>query len=330
MKKLLSIVLVLAMILACSAALAEEPITLTYSEVNPLDGTIVGEMAKAFKEKTEELTNGSVVIDIQAGGVLGSEDQILDNLLGGGTITDIGRFSAFAFTQYGCEKAKLLSIPYTFVNEQHFWNFAASDLAQEFLAEPHEVGLPLRGVCYGEEGFRHFFFTKDVKTIEDMKNMQIRVSSDPVMTGMVENLGAKPANVAFTELLSALQTGVVEGAEQPTANYKSNTFQEVAPYLLLDGHTLGAIQIVITDTAWDKLNEEQQAAIMEAGQYASTVCAEQVSKIEAETFEALRAEGVTITDVEDKTPWIEACQPTIQENTASQAELYQQILDMAN
>ena len=136
MKKLLGILLALAMLLGCTAALADDPITLTYSEVNPLDGTIVGEMAKAFKAKVEELSSGAVVIDIQAGGVLGSEDQILDNLLGGGNITDIGRFSAFALTQYGCDKAKLLSIPYTFVNEDHFWKFADSELAQEFLLEP--------------------------------------------------------------------------------------------------------------------------------------------------------------------------------------------------
>ena len=159
MKKLLGILLALAMLLGCTAALAD-PVTLTYAEVNPLDGTIVGEMAKAFKEKAEELSAGDITIDIQAGGVLGSEDQILDNLLGGGNITDISRISAFALTQYGCNKAKLLSIPYTFVNEEHFWNFAASDLAQEFLLEPAELGLGLRGLCYGEEGFRHFFFKR--------------------------------------------------------------------------------------------------------------------------------------------------------------------------
>ena len=329
MKKLFSIALVLVMLLSCAAALAEEPVTLTYAEVNPLDGTIVGEMAKAFKAKVEELTGGSVLIDIQAGGVLGAEDQILDNLLGGGNITDISRISAFALTQYGCEKASLLSIPYTFVNEDHFWKFAASDLAQEFLAEPQEVGLPLTGICYGEEGFRHFFFKEEVKGIEDLKGLKIRVSSDPVMTGMVTDLGAAATTVAFTELYSALQTGVVDGAEQPTANYLSNAFPEVAPYLLLDGHTLGAIQIVITDNALAKLNDDQKAAIMEAGQYASQVCAEKVAEIEAQTFEKLRADGRTIIEVEDKTPWVEACQATIEANTASQAELYQQILDMA-
>jgi len=329
MKKLFSIALVLVMLLGCTAALAEN-VTLTYAEVNPLEGTIVGAVASAFKEKVEELSEGSVTIDIQAGGVLGSEDQILDNLLMGGNITDISRISAFALTQYGCQKASLLSIPYTFVNEDHFWNFAASDLAQEFLNEPQEIGLPLRGICYGEEGFRHFFFKNEVSGIEDLKGMKIRVSSDPVMTGMVSDLGAAATTVAFTELYSALQSGVVDAAEQPTANYRSNAFQEVAPYLLLDGHTLGAIQIVITDNAWAKLDEAQQNAIMEAGKYASEVCKQKVSEVEAETFKLLAEDGATVIPVEDKTPWVEACQKTIQENTASQAELYQQILDMAN
>jgi len=329
MKKLLGIVLALALLLSCTAALAD-PVKLTYAEVNPLDGTIVGEMAKAFKAKAEELSGGEIEIDIQAGGVLGSEDQILDNLLGGGNITDISRISAFALTQYGCSKASLLSIPYTFVNEEHFWKFADSELAQEFLLEPQELGLGLRGLCYGEEGFRHFFFKTEVKTLEDLKGLKIRVSSDPVMTGMVSDLGASATTVAFTELYSALNTGVVDGAEQPTANYRSNAFQEVAPYLLLDGHTLGAIQIVITDNAWAKLDEAQQNAIMEAGKYASEVCKQKVSEVEAETFKLLAEDGATVIPVEDKTPWVEACQKTIQENTASQAELYQQILDMAN
>ena len=329
MKKLFGIVLVLAMLLSCCAALAEEPITLTYAEVNPLEGTIVGAVATAFKEKVEELTGGSVLIDIQASGVLGSEDQILDNLLAGGNVTDISRISAFALTQYGCNKAKLLSIPYTFVNEQHFWNFAASDLAKEFLAEPQEVGLPLRGICYGEEGFRHFFFKDEVKGIEDLKGLKIRVSSDPIMTGMVSDLGAAATTVPFTELYTSLQSGVVDAAEQPTANYLSNAFQEVAPYLLLDGHTLGAIQIVITDNAWAKLNEEQQAAIMDAGKYASSVCKDKVAEIEGETFDKLAELGCTVIPVEDKTAWVEACQNTITTNTADQAELYQQILDMA-
>ena len=99
--------------------------------------------------------------------------------------------------------------------------------------------------------------------------MKLRVSNDPVMNGLVEGLGASPTVVSFGELYSALQTGVVDGAEQPIANYKSNAFPEVAPYLILDGHTLGAVQVIITDEAWDKLTPEQQDILVEAGKYAS-------------------------------------------------------------
>ena len=330
MKKFLALTMALCMIFALCAvsASADEPITLTYAEVNPLDGTTVGEMAKSFKAKLEELSGGTVLVDIQASGVLGSEDQILDNLLGGGNICDLSRISAFALTQYGCDKASLLSIPYTFVNEEHFWKFADSDLAKEFLNEPQEIGLPLRGICYGEEGFRHFFFKNEVKGLEDLKGLKIRVSSDPVMTGMVSNLGASATSVPFTELYSALNTGVVDGAEQPTANYRSNAFQEVAPYLLLDGHTLGALQIVITDNAWNKLNEEQQGWVMEAAKAASQTCREKVAEIEQKTFDQLKEDGATVIPVEDKGPWIEACQPTIKANTEKLADLYQQLVDM--
>ncbi len=327
MKKLISLILALMLVLSCSAALASEPVTLVYAEVNPLD-TIVGKTATFFKEKVEELSGGSIIIDVQSNGVLGSEAQVLDGILMGGDTVDISRISAFALTSYGCQKAMLLSIPYTFVSREHFWNFANSDLAQEFLAEPQTIGLPLRGICYGEEGFRHFFFKNEVKGIEDLKGMKIRVSDDPVMTGMVKDLGANATVVSFTELYSALQTGVVDGAEQPIANYKSNAFPEVAPTLLLDGHTLGAIQLVITDKAWAKLSEEQQGWIMEAGKATQAYNAELSAAEEAKVLEQLKAEGVNVVEVEDKSAWVEACHNTITANTASQAELYQQLVDM--
>jgi len=300
-------------------------ITLTYAEVNPLDGTIAGEMAKAFKEKTEELSGGTVRIDIQAGGVLGSEDQILDNLLGGGNVADISRISAFALSQYGCNKASLLGIPYTFENEEHFWTFAQSDLAQEFLMEPHEKGLPLRGLCYGEEGFRHFFFKSEVNGINDLKDKKMRVSSDPVMTGMVNDLGASATTVAFTELYSALSTGVVDGAEQPIANYSSNAFNEVAPYVLLDGHTLGVMQIVMADHSWDRLNDKQREWITEASKYASYVCSEKVQEIGTSEISRLTDSGVTVVSVDNKDEWVSACAPTISKFSGDMPELYEKI-----
>ena len=311
-----------------AAAAASDPkVTLVYAEVNPLD-TIVGQTGSHFKEKVEELTGGSVVVDVQASGVLGSENDVLDAILGGSTSIDISRISAFALTSYGCNKSKLLSIPFTFENRAHFWNFANSELAPEFLNEPQELGLPVRGIFYGEEGFRHFFTVNPVSGIADFKGLKLRVSNDPVMNGMVESLGANPTVVSFGELYSALQTGVVDGAEQPIANYKSNAFPEVANNLILDGHTLGAIQAVITDNAWGKLTENQQAAIMEAGADTQAFNAELSETAENKVLDELRSSGCNVVDVDDKAPWQEACAKVISENTSDQAELYQQLLDM--
>ena len=329
MKKIIALILAAMMLLSSAAALAE-PVTLVYAEVNPLEGTIVGSIAKFFKEKVEELSGGEIIIDIQASGVLGTEAQILDGIMMDAGTVDISRISAFALSSYGCKKATLLSLPFVFENRAHFWNFANSELAAEFLNEPQTIGLPLRGIAYGEEGFRHFFFKTGlpVAGIEDLKDLKIRVSEDPVMTGMVNALGAYPANVPFTELYGALQTGVVVGAEQPIANYRSNAFPEVANTLLLDGHTLGAIQLVITDMGWAKLTEQQQAWILEAGKLTQEYNAQIVEAAEADVLAALKEEGCNIIEVTDKTPYMEACKPIVEANVGAEMAAYEAILNL--
>ena len=308
---------------------ANDPaVTLVMAEVNPLD-TIVGQMDSKFKEEVERLSGGYVTIDLQASGVLGSENDVLDAMLGGAGTIQMSRISAFALTSYGGKKSSLLSIPYTWENRDHWWAFAESDLAQEFLQEPSENGSGIRGLFYGEEGFRHFFSNQELTDINSLKGMKIRVSNDPIMNGMVEGLGASPTVVAFGELYSALQTGVVDAAEQPIANYKSNAFPEVANNLILDGHTLGAVQVVITDDAWNSLTPAQQEAMTEAGKTASAFCKQISAEAEAEVLEALKAEGCNVVEVPDMTPWKEACKAVIEENTADQADLYQQLLDFA-
>lgn len=307
---------------------ANDPkVTLVYAEVNPME-SIIGQTAAAFKEKVEELSGGSIIIDVQASGVLGNENDVLDAMLGGSTSIDMCRISAFVLNNYGAKKSALLSVPFTFESREHWWNFANSDLAQEFLNEPQEIGLPVRGVFYGEEGFRHFFTRDPISGIEDLKGMKLRVSVDPVMTGMVEGLGASATVVNFSELYSSLNTGVCDGAEQPIGNYKSNAFNEVAPNMILDGHTLGAVQVIINDTAWNKLTAAQQQVLLEAGKYAQDFNAQLAESEEQRVLDELKAEGCNIVEVTDKGPWQETCKAVIEENTKDQAELYQKIMDL--
>ncbi|PWT25732.1 TRAP transporter substrate-binding protein [Butyrivibrio fibrisolvens] len=314
------------------AAAADPAVTLTMAEVNPIEGTICGAMDTKFKEAVEAMSGGSITIDLQGSGVLGVEADILDGMLGGTGTVDICRISAFALNSYGCDKATLLSLPYTFQDRDHFWTFANSDLAQDFLNQSSEIGLGVKGLYYGEEGFRHFFTAPDkpISSPEDMKDMKIRVSNDPVMTAMVQNLGATPSPVSMSEIYQSLQNGTIDGAEQPTANYKSNSFDEVGPNLTMDGHTLGAMMTIITEKSWGELTENQQQVILDAGKIASDYCREVSEQKENEVLEQLKADGRTIIEVEDKTPWQEACKPIVEQYaTGDLADIYQQILDMA-
>ena len=334
MKKLLGILLALALVLGCTAALAD-PIKLTYAEVNPVPatleendekGSVVSDVAWAFKTKLEELSNGEITVDLQGGGVLGSEKDVLANVLGGDTSVDIVRISAFALNQYGAKKSVFLTLPYVFSSEEHYWKFVKSDLAKEMLAEAKEVGQPWTGLAYGEEGYRHFFSKVDIKTIDDLKGLKIRVSDDPIMTGMLPGLGAAFTPVSFGELYSALQTGVVDCAEQPITNYLSNSFQEVAPYMLRDGHTLGTIELIATDSCFAKLSDEQKAMVQEAADYAMTECEKSVMARQEEAYNKLIEMGCTINEVEDKTVWQEATKAVLEANIAGMEDIYDAIM----
>ncbi|MBQ7918929.1 MAG: TRAP transporter substrate-binding protein [Lachnospiraceae bacterium] len=304
-----------------------EPVTLVYAEMNPLD-TIAGETAVAFKEKIEEISGGNITIDIQHSGVMGDETTVVEAMMKGGSTMDMARISSTALTSHGGEKSKLLSLPFTFTSHEHFWNFASSDLADEILGEPSKNGSGIRGLFYGEEGFRHFFTNQEITGIEDFMGMKIRVSNDPIMNGLVQGLGAIPMVVSFNELYIALQNELVDAAEQPLINYKSNAFQEVASTVILDGHTLGTMQVIITDEAWNNLSTQQKQWLEEAGDYASSYNRQIAEAAEKKALEELKAEGVTIIEVDDITPWKEACNSVIENNIAGNESLYQQIQDM--
>ena len=312
-------------------AASGDVITLTMAEVNPLENTVCGAMDLKFKEEVERLSGGQIKIDLQGGGVLGVEADILDGMLGGTGTVDICRISAFALTSYGTKKSVLLSLPYTFADRNHYWNFANSELGQEFLNESEELGLGVKGLYFGEEGFRHFFTVQDkpISSPADMKGMKIRVSNDPIMTKMVQSLGATPSPVSMSEIYSSMQNGTIDGAEQPTVNYAGNSFQEVGPNLTLDGHTLGAMMTIISDSAWEKLTPEQQNILVEAGKAASDYCREVSEQKENEVLEQLKAAGINVIEIADKTEWQAACKPIADQYASGDlAAVYQSILDV--
>ena len=146
------------------------------------------------------------------------------------------------------------------------------------------------------------------------------------MTGLVKGLGAAFTPVSFGELYTSLQTGVVDAAEQPITNYLSNSFQEVAPYMIKDGHTLGTIELIATDAALDKLTDEQKAMVQEAADYAMQVCKESVTAKQEEAQQKLIDMGCTVTEVEDKSAWQAATKDVLDANIKGMEDVYEAIM----
>jgi len=306
--------------------IADKDLVLLMAESNPPD-SIAGRVDTAFKNKIEELSFGHIKVDLKYSGVLGDEKQVMELIMKPNSLIHLARVTA-SLSSFGGEKSKLITIPYTFKNEEHFWKFAKSDLAKEILNEAYEKNLGVKGLFYGEEGFRHFFSVSPIHSVKDIENKKVRISKSEDMMKLVRCFKAVPVQVSFSDLYSVLQREIVDVAEQPVSNYLSNHFYEPAKYMILDGHMLGAFQILINSKIWDSLSDSQKKIIMAASDYASEYCRFIASESEKDVLSQLSDAGVKFTVVKDKTPWQDACKDLIEESSSQYPELYKKILDL--
>ena len=305
-----------------------EPLVLKYGSVGSgRENDSMHYPAKHVMDTIEKETNGMITFEYYPASQLGSESSLLDQVLSDSL--DMGIITTNVMSNVWPEFSAF-SLPFAFPSLESFWGTVNTDGFIEKTQEIVQKNDMAMLIGYHTSGYRGCQNNKrPIRSAEDFKGLTFRVMAGDIYTDVFGNcLGASTVTVAADELYSALQTGVVDAAEQPIANYASNAFPEVAPYLMLDGHTLGAVQVVITDEAWNGLTEDQQAILMEAGEYASTNNRANSENKENEVLEQLKADGVTVVEVEDKAPWKEACKDVIESNTSDQAELYQQLLDM--
>ena len=313
---------------ASTGETGSKPVKLVYNEVNPAT-SLAGQVATHLSEQAAELSGGTITVEVHAGGsLMGHENDVLEDMTGPAPTVDVTRIAIMSLDNYGVPSTRLTNVPYLFAGRKHYWDFCASDLGQKMLTDPADKGLGIVGKCYFEEGFRHFFFSKPVYKLEDMKGLNIRVSTSSLYTDMVKGLGGNPVDISFGELYTSLGS-VCEGAEQPIANYQANSFYEPAPYMILDGHVMGTGMLIMTESGWDKLDAEQQKAMADA--FAAT---EAFNKAKSESAEAdsrkiCEDAGAVFTPVDDLKPWQDACVKVITDNTKGLEDMYNEILAMA-
>lgn len=288
----------------CPGVNAEAVINLRMAD-NQADGTPNVEGDKKFIELVDQYTNGTVKIELHNNAVLGDEAACAD-MLQLNTL-DLCRISTNGISPT-CNVFNVFSLPYVFPNDEVKYNALDGEfgkaLNKQLLDETGLVNL-----TYFVSGPRSFYTVKNpIKNVADMKGLKLRTQDDAIMISMMKILGAAATPMNYSEVYSALETGVIDGAENDFASYYSSGHYEVAKYYSLDMHTAPSSLVVMSDGAWSALNTEQQEAIMTAADEASMYQRSLVDDYLVKARKSVEEAGCTIIDV-DVTEFQSACSP---------------------
>ena len=327
MKKALSLIVAMILVLAVAVpAMAER--TLTWNEVNgETYGAAVA--AHAFAEKLEEISGGELKIELYTNGTLGSEAESMQGIQMG--TLDIFRGNASSLPNYGAEVIGATGLPYVFKDMAQFQEVAVSPLGDELLQSVADANCGYIALGWLVEGPRSLFITPSVYeklgspeefSFDMMNGLKIRVPETDLMVNTMKSLNASATPIAYAELYTSLQSGVVDGAENGVTSYMDNSFNEVAPYFITDAHTFGCGVILVSADTWASLSEEEQGWMKEAALTAREVCYEYNQSQEQACFDAFEEKGIKLLPVADIEKWQEACAPLYGE----QSEAVQSII----
>ena len=259
-------------------------------------------------DRLKELSSGTMEIELYPSGQLGSEREMIELLqIGSLAMTKVSASPLEGFVS----TMKIFNVPYLFRDQAHFYTVLDSDIGREILAslEPAE----LLGLGYYDAGSRSFYTTeKRVETPADLANMKIRVQESQAAMSMIRALGGNPTPISWGELYTALQQGVVEGAENNPPSFYLSRHYEVSPYYILDEHTAVPDVILISRYVWERLTGEQQDWLQQAIDESVEFQREQWGIDTAHALREVKAAGVTVIEA-DKTQFQAQVAPLIAE-----------------
>ncbi len=241
-------------------------------------------------ERLDELSGGSMEIQVFPNEQLGAEAVVVEQMQKG-AIAMI-KSSAGPMEKFIPEMG-VFGVPYLFRSEEHYWNILNGDIGKEMLVMGTSQGI--RGICYYDGGARSFY-TKGKAVLEpgDLVGMKIRVMKSATAMDMINTFGGSPAPIPFGELYSALQQGIVDGAENnPPSMYDSRHWEQAKHYSL-DEHSRIPDIVMFSEKIWNRLSPTQQAWVQQAADE-SVVYQKQVWKeYVEECLKKLEENGVTI------------------------------------
>jgi len=252
-------------------------------------------------ERLDHYSGGKMKVEIYPSGQLGSERELVELLqIGSLAMTKVSSSPLESFVP----EMKVFSLPYVFRDMDHYKKVLASDVGKSLLLAPEKVRL--RGMGYYDAGSRSFYTTeKAIHSPADLAGLKIRVQKSQTSVDMIAAMGGAATPISWGELYTALQQGVVDGAENnPPSLYLSRQY-EVCKYYILDEHTAVPDILLMSLHIWDNLNPEQQGWLQQAVDDSAIFQAKLWEKASNEALAAIEASGVEIIRP-DKAPFMAA------------------------
>ena len=262
---------------------------------------------KFMANRIEEKSKGQLKVDIYPSQQLGSERELIELLQIGSlgmTKVSTGTLENFA------PELRVFGLPFLFKDRQHRFDVLESEIGEKLLEA--SVRNRLKGLTFYDAGSRSFYSTQPLNSPSDLKGQKIRVMESQTAINMVKYLGGSPTPVSWGELYTALQQGIVDGAENNLPSFYLSYHYEVCKYYMVDEHTALPDELLISTVVWDKLSKEEQKwvkdAAMESSEYEKGIWRE----AELHALEEIKKAGVKVTYPE-KEQFREMVQPMYDE-----------------
>ncbi len=304
----------LACLLAClpfAQANAQSPIVIKFSHVVAKD-TPKGKAADKFKELAEAATKGRVKVEVYPNSTLYKDKEELEALQLGAV--QMLAPSLAKFGPLGVKEFELFDLPYIFPDKAALDRVTDGPIGRDLLKRLEGKGIV--GLAYWDNGFKMMSANRPLKTPAAMKGLKMRIQASKVLDAQMRALGANPQVMAFSEVYQALQTGVVDGTENPPSNLYTQKMHEVQKHLTVTNHGYIGYAVIVNKKFWDKLPADIRSQL-EGAMREATVYADRIAQQENEAaLEAVRKSGKTAvyvpTDAE-KAEWRKALLPVQQQ-----------------
>ncbi|MDT0645130.1 TRAP transporter substrate-binding protein [Zunongwangia sp. F260] len=258
-------------------------------------------------DRLKEKSDGKMLLDIYPSQQLGSERESLELLQIGSlgmTKVSTGVMENFA------PGLKVFGLPFLFKDREHRFNVLEGEIGEHFLNA--SIDKRLKGLTFYDAGSRSFYSKTPIDSPEDLEGLKLRVMESQTAINMVKLLGGSPTPIAWGELYTALQQGIVDGAENNLPSFYLSRHYEVCKYFVLDEHTALPDILVIGTPVWNSLSEQEQVWLKEAAMESSEFEKEIWREAELEALEEIQKAGVKVIET-DKDAFKEKVQPMYEE-----------------